>query len=100
MTLVGLWKAVAKPVLGLMRHIGRGLSIIGLSLHGRPYQSAGTAFADADADDAVDAAPDPAAAPVPPPRPAQAPPRLRDNVPSARSLTPDEQLWQAELEDG
>lgn len=88
MTLVGAGRAVARPAIWLLRGILRGMTIIGLSMHGRPYQEA----------DPEAAAPRPV--PIPAPRITETTPRtgLRDDLASIASLTPDELLWQAELE--
>lgn len=59
------------PVVWLARYVVRGLAIVGLSLNGRPYQSHT-------------------------PRMAEAAPAVQ--VPASAPLTPDELLWQAELE--
>lgn len=90
MTLIGIAKAAAKPVVWVAKYLAKALSITGLAMHGRPYQRADTASAN------------PAQDPVPGPTaetPAVAPSgRLRDDLASVRSLTPDELLWQLELE--
>ena len=75
MTFFGVLKAVTKPVVWLGKYFVHGLSIVGLSMHGRPYQRSGA--------DPVIPDPDPIPAATTTP---------------ARNLTPDELLWQAELE--
>jgi hypothetical protein len=87
-TLTAVCKALLRPARAVARHVGRGLTAIGLSMHGRPYH-------EADAD-----LPDPEPVPVPAPRIAEAMSRTRyrDDLASAARLTPDELLWQAELD--
>lgn len=92
MTLVGVCKAMLRLARRLARHAGHGLTAIGLSMHGRPYHEA----------DADLPGPEPGPEPVPAPAPriAEATPRTgyRDDLASAARLTPDELLWQAELD--
>jgi len=82
-TPVGAGKAVTRPAVWFARTIARGLTTIGLSWHCHPHR-------EADLDDRY-----PAGSPDPAPDP-----RWRDDMPSVARLTPDELLWQAELEQG
>lgn len=82
MTLVDTWKALTRPAVWLARHATRGLTAIGLSMHGRPYQdtATGPTTQEADSAEAVRT-------------------KFRDDAVSVARLTPDELLWQAELEE-
>lgn len=91
MTLVGAGRAIARAIGWLARNFARALTAIGLSMHGRPYRDVGPGPATPD--------PDPVKAPVPvPPAAEAAQTGFRDDLPSAARLTPDEVLWQAELD--
>jgi hypothetical protein len=86
MTLVDAGRTIARPLCWLARNFARALTAIGLSMHGRPYRD-------------VDADPDPVKAPVPvPPAAEAARTGFRDDLASVERLTPDEVLWQAELD--
>jgi hypothetical protein len=85
MTPAGGWKAVTRPARRLARSLIKGITVIGLSMHGRSYR---------------EAEPVSTPAPIPAPRVAETTPRtgFRDDLISGTHLTPDELLWQAELE--
>ena len=86
MTLVGAGRAAARPIRWLARNFARALTAIGLSMHGRPYRE-------------VDAELDPVKTPVPvPPAAEAARTGFGDDLASVARLTPDEVLWQAELD--
>jgi len=95
MTLVGAARTAARTIRWLARNFAHALTAIGLSMHGRPYRhvDAGPVISGPDPDS------DPVKAPVPIPLAAEASSTgFRDDLPSVARLTPDEVLWQAELD--
>ena len=107
MTMVGAGRAIARPARWLARNIAHALTAIGLSMHGRPYRhvDAGPVFFDPEPEresgreSGPGPGPDPVKARVPvPPAAEAARTGFRDDLPSLARLTPDELLWQAELD--